>query len=423
MNARLIVFAVVIAYASAMFAGGTAKDSKEKNMEYYGGYKARQYTTDANGNMVTSSGVKVRDYRNDLSDAERQEMIVAAKMASSGYPDVRQNDYKSDYYGDGKTDYEEVSEAALSNIVEKAKNVNKDTDLRIVTEKGVLFISGKNEGRLNARVFIKDDGTVGLVFGGTDGFGDMLDDAKQVVHFAPTPKAYKEAAELLKAVKLAYPNTNINVYGHSEGGGEAMYAVLSEGVHNGETGQVKCYGVNSAGLNGLKTTNVINPELTREEIEANFVLIQNKGEKLGGKLIPVSGVAYQFGSVVLIPDYGDVYTGTEEHVDSNGSVLEKYRSRSKPDLEKTNLDHQHGIEDTLWKMTHTPSDLTNSKSNLVNESATGNDDPFDAQPETSPSSDGAGATSTGGRPSSLPSSQRRNGGSIRGGGGNTSCRF
>ena len=369
---KLFMIMTVVATSSLMAAGKKAK------VEDYGAFKGRDYRVDSNGDVVTSSGTPVyyftRDTRenapkkqNVLSTNKQQEMIEAAKMASSGYPDARAQDFNSEHYDGKVTGYEEVGESSCQDILSKARKNNPDSKLHIVEENGVLFISGKTKGRLNARVFKKSDGTIGIVFGGTNGFGDIIDDAKQIVPVAPTPLAYKEAAELLKAVKETYPNANINVYGHSEGGGEAMYAVLSEGVHNG-TGTVKCYGVNSAGLNGQQVTDmVVGSGITKEEILENFYFIQNEKESLDKVNLPISKYAYQFGTVVIVPDYGSVYDG--EHKDKDGKTLEKFRKQSGKGGEKTNLDHAHGIEETLWKMTHIPSTDNNTP------------DPFDSDPE------------------------------------------
>lgn len=349
-------------------------------MEDYGGFKARDYKKGSDGKLYTSSGEVIVNFRDDLTAEQQKDYIEAAKMASSGYTDARYNDYKTAYYQDGATTgYQEVDEKALVNILNKASEsarteghsselyINKSTKIK-GTDEYALMITGRGDSRLNARIFIKKDEkgkeTIGIVFGGTNGFKDIVDDVLNVA--TPiTAKPYKEAVELLKAVKAAYPDCDINVYGHSEGGGEAMFAVLSEGVHNGKNGTVKYYGVNSAGLYGLKTNNDIDPnKITPEEIRENFILIQNKDEKLGG-ILPVSEVAYQFGTVILIPDMYDIF----------GEGDEAFTNRS-TNKNKSNLDGEHGIEETLWKMTHCPSaeDKTLTK---------GNDDssPFDSDPD------------------------------------------
>ena len=344
-------------------------------MEEYGGFKARDYKEGADGKLYTSNGSQVKVFTKDLTSNQQKECIIAAKMASSGYTDDRYDDYKNNFYKDNNgTGYEEADRKTLEKIILQAHKANEKSELYIKqetikfksndasgkNEEGikVLTIAGNGKSRLNARIFIRNDGSVGIVFGGTASLKDAVDDVLNVSPVTPTPKPYKEAAELLRAVKAVFPDTPINVYGHSEGGGEAMYAVLSEGVKNG-TKDVMYYGVNSAGLNGLKTNDVITHNLdgktlTKEDIETHFVLIQNQGEKLPGN-IPVSMVAYQFGTVVLVPDMQNVFT---EENDA------KYVSRAKNKAFE-NLDGAHGIEETLWKMTH-----------LIS----GNDDPLNSQP-------------------------------------------
>ena len=404
-----------------------------QTMEDFGGFKARNYET-RNGKTYTSGGTEVKNYMTDLTATERETYIEAAKMASAGYADSRYDDYKTLRYGDGKTTgYEEVGEKALVNILNKASeiarsegrgtelHINKTTKIKgSKSDEKALMICGNGETRLNARVFVKTvDGkqTIGLVFGGTYGIRDGIDDVQNILPFTPTPKAYKEAAELLKAVKAAYPNADINVYGHSEGGGEAMYAVLSEGVHNGD-GIVKCYGVNSAGLNGLKTTDVIikGEKITKEEIAQNFVLIQNEGERLGGvlKIAEVSSKAYQFGTVIFIPDMGDVFGLDEEGKETENTFHKGLDPNKKV---KKNLDKAHDVVETLWKMTHCQA-ANKEEDKVTTTQKEDVDNPFNSNPEPEPdpptSTTPVHSNTTQVRPSS-PTHVRR------GGGGDTSA--
>ena len=277
-----------------------------------------------------------------------------------------------------KTSYQEVSESKLVGIVNKANELGRDEGVLLhikkqqvyetVTEEGLirqevtkrkaiegatmLTITGNGKDKLSARIFEKKDGTIGVVFCGTDyedghSFGDLIDDAKQIVHIAPTPLAYKEAAQLLRAIKEIYPNSDINVYGHSEGGGEAQYAVLHSGILDNARSErkVRCYGVNSAGLNGLESVNDLKDELNTPEkkeiakkyIDENFVLIQNQGEWCSTK-------AYQFGKYILV----DTITG-DELLDSDGkpATMENVYGKN---VEVSKLNNQHGVEETRLKM-------------------------------------------------------------------------
>lgn len=419
------VLALSVMIAFGVFAG---------KMEEYGGFKARNYQKGADGKLYTSAGKQVLDFTKDLTADQREEYIIAAKMASSGYTDSRYYDYdctkNGNYYGDGKsTGYVEAKEQDLVNILNEAsknaKKDNKGTELYINkttkikgTDEYALMITGRGDSRLNARIFFKEgeDGkkTIGLVFGGTDGWKDAIDDVLNVAS-PVTPKPYKEAVELLQAVKAAYPDCDINVFGHSEGGGEAMFAVLSEGVHNGK-GTVKYYGVNSAGLYGLKTNNDIKEGvITKEDIEQNFILIQNKDEKLGG-ILPVSEVAYQFGTVVLIPDMGDSF-GFDENRRRTENTFTVRDGRKKGDVKK-NLDGAHDITETLWKMTHCP---VSNKEEEKKTTAQKEEDasPFNSDPEPEPDTPTPTETSVPSNTTQMrPSSPTR---VRRGGGGDTSA--
>ena len=426
---RLSLAATLVMSVIGVFAG---------KMEDCGGFKARNYRQGTDGKLYTSAGTEVKDFQKGISEAERNEYIIAAKMAASGYLDDRYDDYKSDFYKDGiDTGYEEVDRNTLESIILAAHNANTKSELHIKKETivfkseenkaehcgedvALLTITGSGDSRLNARVFINKDGSIGIVFGGTASGSDVIDDLLNVSHLTPTPKPYKEAAELLRAVKAVFPETNINLYGHSEGGGEAMYAVLSEGIKNGEGGKVKYYGVNSAGLNGLKTNNIISKDLTPKDIEENFVLIQNKDEKLPGK-IPVSAVAYQFGTVVLVPDMGAVFTK-----ENDAEYFSRAKNKAFP-----NLDGAHGIEETLWKMTHCSLAVCGKKDDDNDREAndTRDDDfsPFDIEPEINgngqmcpvPGNGSTGGGSSGGQRTSQPTTRRRGGS----GGGDTSSRI
>ncbi len=285
----------------------------------------------------------------------------------------------------------------------------------------IYTITGKDDTRLCVRVFEKTDANgvkaIGVVYGGTDwgttgvtpklwvgDAADARDDAKQITHFAPTPQAYKDAATILQAIVQLNQNTDINVYGHSEGGGEAMYSVLTTGVKNGtneKTGEecaIKYYGVNSAGLNGLKTNDIIGsalPEgttLTKDDIAKNFTLIQNCENPTTLNILTkewCSTKAYQFGTVISIPDMGDVYgvdkdgkisdntflgNGKNEEGKLRGKeVTKKKRNTFSVDeteetvVIKKNLDNAHGVEETLWKMLHIAPGVDNKEENTVNE--------------------------------------------------------
>ena len=395
-----VVFAMLL-FPNVAFAG---------KAERMGGYKART--------KFTSNSRQYIDYATASSDSKK-EWLEAAYMAESGYPDERRNEYKN-------TPYFEVANEDLDNIVNNALKNNKDTTLRVydrqireyeatangeckqaLKEETIKVITGKDSDRLSARILKKEDGTIAVVFCGTDQenpnravplAGDWRDDAKQVVHTAPTPLCYKEAAELLKAVMDTFPDTNINVYGHSEGGGEAFYAGLMNGVENGE-GKIHYYSINGAGLNGLKLVNDADEsKITAKITEEYFTLIQNAGDI-------VSAVGYQFGKYVHL----DTYNGVPEKpiVNCYGQAINNLK-----DLDG------HGIEETKLKMKYL---LDGDKK-----------DPFDSEPETDsingqmcpiPGGEGnSGGVSSGGKivPKPAPDTRVRRGGS---GGGDTSSRI
>ena len=317
-------------------------------MEDFGGFKARGYEKGGDGRLYTSLEEVVTNSRDDLTAKQQKECIEVAKMTSSGYADARYNDSKTYYYKDGtKTGYQKADERVLVNILNTVSDkvrkdghgselyINKSTKIK-GTDEYALMITGRVDSRLNARIFIEKDekekDAIGMVIGGTNGFKDAVDDFLNVAT-PVTTKPYKEAVGLLTAVKEAYLEHNINVYGHSEGGGEAMFAVLSEGVHNG-TGTLKYYRVNYAELYGLKTKKDIDSnKITPSDIKNNFVLIQNKNEKIGG-ILPVRDVAHQFGKGVINSDIYDQYGEGD-----NAFII---RSTN---VKKSNLDGEHGIED------------------------------------------------------------------------------
>ena len=477
-NIKIVLLIIFAALSTEIFAG---------KMEDYGGFKARDYKTDSDGYWVTSSGTPVYYFTRDtsknapekqrvLDEIKQQEMIEAVRMASSGYPDHRNDEFKNTSYRDG-----EFSASRLQDIVDEANKMSPDSGFKVFeqpirkyddasgkwveSDEKIYTITGKDDSRLCVRVFEKTDEngikTLGVVYGGTDwgttgvtpklwvdDAADARDDAKQITHFAPTPQAYKDAATILQAIVKLNQNTDINVYGHSEGGGEAMYSVLTTGVKNGKDENtkkeyaIKYYGVNSAGLNGLKTNDIINENLNKEDIANNFTLIQNSSPQnttlFNGEWC--STKAYQFGTVVSIPDMGDSFgvdedgkigdntflmNGKNEDEELRGKEVEKsWFSNKTYSVEETNekvdvmknLDNKHGVEETLWKMTHIPT--TNGKKQSE-------DDPFDSEPEPTdngqayPSSKNGGVSS-GGKVVPKPSSNTR---VRRGGGGDTSSRI
>lgn len=423
-------------------------------MEDYGGFKARDYKKGADGKLYTSAGTEVKDFRKDLTSAEQSEYIEAARMASSGYPDHRNDEFKNTSYRDG-----ELSESKLQEIVKVANGKSPGSNFRVFEqpirkyddasgkwvdsgEKIYTITAGKDDTRLSVRVFEKTDAkgvkTIGVVYGGTDwgttgvtpklwvdDAADARDDAKQITHFAPTPQAYKDAAIVLQAIVELNQNTDINVYGHSEGGGEAMYSVLTTGVKNGVNDKkegspecsIKYYGVNSAGLNGLKTNDIIGsalPEgvtLTKDDIAKNFTLIQNCENPTTLNMFKkewCSTKAYQFGTVISIPDMGDAFGVDKDGKISEDTFLvngknEKENLRGKEVTQsnkkkkefsvdetsetvqvKSNLDNAHGVEETLWKMTHIVSggekeeDSTNGSGDGPDNNSNGG--PFDSKP-------------------------------------------
>ena len=454
-------------------------------MEEFGGFKARDYKKGADGKLYTSAGTEVKNFIEDLTPTEQSEYIEAARMASSGYPDHRNDEFKNTSYRDG-----EYSKSQLEAIVKEAEKLSPDSGFKVFEQpirkyddasgkwvdsgERIYTITGKDATRLCVRVFEKTDAngvkTIGVVYGGTDwgttgvtaklwldDAADARDDAKQITHFAPTPQAYKDAATILQAIVKLNQNTDINVYGHSEGGGEAMYSVLTTGVKNGKdekTGKeyaIKYYGVNSAGLNGLKTNDIINENLNKKDIANNFTLIQNCENPTTLNMLTkewCSTKAYQFGTVISIPDMGDVFgvdkdgkigdntflmNGKNEDEELRGKEVEKsWFSNKTYSVEETNekvdvmknLDNKHGVEETLWKMTHFPSAKQDEK-NESGQVGKNEDDPFDSEPEPKDNgqvhpSPGNGGVSSGGKVAPKPAPNTR---VRRGGGGDTSSRI
>ena len=288
--------------------------------ERIGGYKARNVEEKTATNWSDSG--KAHQY-SSLSTKDQEFLMDAARMAESGYPDGRADSYK-----ETKTGYQPLDTTEMDKIVAnsqlKLKVYDQPREIRI-DDKPISFgdrprmqdsednklltipmITGDRNApsysddigeRLNARIFKKDDGTVAIVFAGSDSNGDWADNVKQGVPVAPIPQAYKEAAALLDAVKKTYPGCDIEVYGHSQGGGHTSYAILKSGADNpgpdGKTGVVRGYGVNSAGLNGLITVNSLD-ETTAKKAAQNLVLIQN------GKELCSNYTGYQFGTWIHI---------------------------------------------------------------------------------------------------------------------------
>ena len=229
--------------------------------------------------------------------------------------------------------------------------------------------------RFDAKIFVKQVGDkteVVIAYRGTQmtNAGDWWDDVKQAANPLGNifvQKQYKQASELLAAVLTSesFKGASIVCTGHSLGGGLVTYAMASNDLQNRVTG----YTYDAAGLSEQTLKSIEDVNLIKD---ASQHIINVRATK-----DPVSYIGYHLG-----PMY-EVRLDTDKVVEN------------------------HSLERLIKAM----------------ENNVEPDDPFDAPPETNPSSDGAGATSTGGQPSSRPPSQRRNGGSIRGGGGNTSCRF
>ena len=428
MNRRKSV--VVVAFVGLCFVANVVLGGFTEEI---GGYKARGDNT------------KEATSYYGLDEPFKQEYLEAAYMAECGYPDERCDMYKN-------TDYREVSESKLVEIVNKVNEANRGQEVKLhiqhqqiyetVTEKGLvrkevtkrkavegvtmLTIAGKGKDRLSARIFVKKDekgnDVVGVVFCGTDledghSFGDVIDDVKQIVHVAPTPLAYKEAAELLKAVKEIYPDSDINVYGHSEGGGEAQYAVLHSGilddVDKSEKGKrtVRCYGVNSAGLNGLESVNDLKDELdtvekknkVKDYVEKNFVLIQNEGEWCSTK-------AYQFGKYILV----DTLEGKQLlDKDGNPSTVKNVYGK---DVQISELNKQHGIEETRLKMEYNYSPVKEEQKS--NQTSSTDESPFNSNPEPEPDTPTPTVTPD---PSNTTQMRRSFPTRVRRGGGDTSA--
>lgn len=433
-----IVSAIVIAFELVPYSasGGFTEE--------IGGYKARGF--------LTTSDKKPENFY-ALNSQEKKDLIVATKMAATGYPDERNSSWKeTDYYRLGMKSKNSVNnQAEEKKKLEEILMCSENSNLRVIeqdiyktyvdeesgkmkrqaTGEKIYTITGKKKDRLSAQIFEKKDGTIAVVFCGTDwgeagvslkgDVGDVIDDTKQFVHLAPVPEAYKEATYLLEAVMKKYPDRNIDVFGHSEGGGEGQYSVLHAGIlniiKNKSTRVVKYYGVNSAGLNGMLSVNDIKKELKTKEdkelvkqyIEENFVLIQNEGEFC-------SRAGYQFGRFVQVPNLGK-----EKLLNENGeekTFIDAYGIKRK----LTELNKKHGVDETRLKMEY--GDLDTSEESVLPNYVVKeeNKSPFDSEPETSPGDDGNGQMcpipNNGNNGSSRRPVSRR-----RGGGGDTSARI
>ena len=429
----------LLAFMNTIYGGFT---------EEIGGYKARLSIGDV---MTGNKPSNMEDYYS-LSDPDKRNLIIAVKMAECGYPDERNDIWKE---GTGyrllgmdspeDKNKQDVERAELNRIL---KNTSKDSKLRVfeqpiyktVKDKNgkdvrkktgtvMLTITGKDDDRLSARILRKEDGTIAVVFCGTDwgeggisihgDSGDARDDAKQLTHLLPTPLAYKEAAELLRAVKAAYPDSNIEVFGHSEGGGMAQYAVLHSGILEtacNERRTVKCYGVNSAGLNGLESVNDLKDELkgnnrqdneknkaiVKKYTEENFTLIQNEGEWC-------SHWGYQFGRFVRV--------STIDAKDKDGKETEVVNHYGKT-VVLNDMNKQHGVEETRLKMEYSNSPVKEEQDD--NGTSNANESPFNSNPDPVPQDDPTPTVNPVPRNTTQvrPSSPTR---VRRGGGGDTSA--
>ena len=321
-----------------------------------------------------SEKFKCKSFEKDLEVGKRREALKYGYFSSFSYRGTSEEVQKE--MSTATLEAQGYKQLSSNELQELLKGTSLEGDDNGIWSKDETERNKNNKKmRFDAKIFIKqvDNKTeVVIAYRGTQmtNAGDWWDDVKQAANPLGNifvQKQYKQASELLAAVLASesFKGASIVCTGHSLGGGLVTYAMASNDLQNRVAGYTyDAAGLSEQTLNSIKDVNLI------KDASKHITNIRATKD-------PVSYIGYHLG-----PMY-EVRLDTDKVVEN------------------------HSLERLIRAM----------------ENNVGSDDPFDAQPGSSPSVDGTGATSTGGRPSSLPSSHRRNGGSIRSGGGNTSSKL
>ena len=140
------------------------------------------------------------------------------------------------------------------------------------------FIEDTGKLGFGARLSRREDGGKAVVaFRGSNAPGedahwmqDWIDDAHQ--GGGGTPVQYTYGAEILAAVRRAFPDSDITVTGHSLGGGIAAYSTINLASHK----QIFCATYNAAGISSITLLSL--PKETISRAAAQIANIRSKGD-------------------------------------------------------------------------------------------------------------------------------------------------
>ena len=217
-------------------------------------------TAGAARSTVSWAGTKVLSFADDLTPEKHQLLIGMGELAAAAYrahPDLP----------DGWTPLADGEFAALGLPADRYRY-----------ESATGFLEDADAVGFGARLAKRSGGGgIAVAFRGSNAPGedehwmqDWIDDAHQ--GGGGTPAQYVYGAEVLAAVRRAFPDAELAVAGHSLGGGIAAHATI--GLEN--PGRLFCATYNAAGISGL--TLLALPGETVDRAAARIVNVRSKGD-------------------------------------------------------------------------------------------------------------------------------------------------
>lgn len=238
--------------------------------------------TGAAKSTVSWAGAKVLSFGDDLTPDRHEHFIAVGELAAAAYrnrPDLP-NGYKP------------LSSEDFARIGLPPNRYRYETDTGFVED-------GETAG-FGARLALSEDSDiVSVAFRGSNAPGedehwmqDWVVDAHQ--GGGGTPKQYLYGAELLSAVRQAFPDAKLIVSGHSLGGGIAAYATMMLA----EPGRLDCATYNAAGISSI--TLLSSPKDAVERTARLVTNIRSRGDpvsaipgtQLVGKIFEVDNLRF-----------------------------------------------------------------------------------------------------------------------------------
>ena len=216
--------------------------------------------TGAAKSTVAWTGAKVRSFADDLNNDQHRHFIEIGEHAASTY---RTNPDLPNGYRPLSTD-----EFARMDLASARYRYEPETG----------FIDDAGGGGFGARLSHQENGDgIVVAFRGSNAPGedehwmqDWVADAHQ--GGGGTPQQYIYGAEVLAAVRNAFPDCELTVAGHSLGGGIAAYATMNLA----KPGRLVCVTYNAAGISSITLASF--PKVIVDEAAVRISNIRSKGD-------------------------------------------------------------------------------------------------------------------------------------------------